>query len=699
MSPKNKWVLFLTGWAILSFALLISCGTEDDPIPDGDNKDKEPPAEVVVSRVTDLAVIRTGNANELQVTWIFPAEAVSVEISSLLEGDSEANANRNNIRRTASDEGTFLVKVPAYGTYNIIAVAIDNYGNRSEEVTIIATPRQISVNITPIGELNQGTSTINSHKDVTSRSSLKMNYRSYVELGRSSLGIDHPRYPRIKKMANGNYIMFYHNAQSTIGASCDYAIGQNLNSWSHKGKIFANYKIIDSSGNDNERRYANCDGVVLSNGDILAVASYRADKGYRDLPLDAGIEIRRSTNNGLTWSAPVEIYQGVNWEPYLLELPSGEIHCYFTDSSRTGIEGTDTGTAMIVSDDGGNTWTPAFGTNPYNVLRTKHYKDGNAYFNNQMPCVIKLNGSNELAAALEANIGGYHISFAYSGEDGEWDYLNPDEEGPADRHDSAFSGAAPYMVQFPSGETALSYNSASTFYIKMGDARARNFSQEAYSPFKGKGYWGTLERIDSHRLVGAMPNTSAGQVMLAEFVLNHRIEATSRSVQVDADNSEWSNTDQALFVGDKSQAQATLRSSSDNNSVYFLVEVLDNSLSAEDFATLFISPVTDNDMLTAEALRIRVSHDGLRGVDSYTGGWRSSNVDVTVSATYRGTISHANDEDYGYIVEIAVPRSELNIKSGEVLVNFSIFDDLGGEDAITSTSTTSTVGWIPVTGL
>ena len=49
----------------------------------------------------------------------------------------------------------------------------------------------------------------------------------------------------------------------------------------------------------------------------------------------------------------------VNWEPFLLELPTGELHCYFTDSSRTvGRHGTDTGTAMVVSTDGGKTWKP-----------------------------------------------------------------------------------------------------------------------------------------------------------------------------------------------------------------------------------------------------------------------------------------------------------------------------------------------------
>ena len=96
----------------------------------------------------------------------------------------------------------------------------------------------------------------------------------------------------------------------------------DFKTWSYKGKLFTNYSIIDSKGEKNDRRYSNCDGLVLSNGDILAVASYRANNGYRDLPKDAGIEMRRSTDNGVTWSEPVSVYQGVNWEPYLLELSS-----------------------------------------------------------------------------------------------------------------------------------------------------------------------------------------------------------------------------------------------------------------------------------------------------------------------------------------------------------------------------------------
>lgn len=136
--------------------------------------------------------------------------------------------------------------------------------------------------ITPIDKLNQGVPVINSHADVTSHSSLKMNFRTYSQLGESVLKSAKPNYVRVKKLANDGYIMFYHNNQ--IGASCSYATSTDFKTWSYKGKLFANYSIIDSKGEKNDRRYSNCDGLVLSNGDILAVASYRANNGYRDLP-------------------------------------------------------------------------------------------------------------------------------------------------------------------------------------------------------------------------------------------------------------------------------------------------------------------------------------------------------------------------------------------------------------------------------
>lgn len=556
----------------------------------------------------------------------------------------------------------------------------------------------IIAHITPINKLNQGTPVINSHADITARSSLKMNCRTYVTLS-TAVQATYPRYPRVKWMKNKDYILFYHNgsANSNIGASCVYAISSDMKQWTYKGKLFENYGIIDCKGNANERRYANCDGLVLSNGDILAVASYRADKGYRDLPKDAGIELKRSTNNGVTWSKAIEIYQGVNWEPYLLELPSGELHCYFTDSSRTGLEGrgTDTGTAMVVSTDGGMTWKPDSGSLPYYVLRMRWEKDGIVGYNHQMPSVVRLNDNRGLVAALETNyLGKYYISLCYSDKD-QWEHLAADQEGPADSHNRAFSGMAPYLGQFPSGETILSYESSKQYCLKVGDATARNFGV-VYQPFSG-GYWASLQVMDSHHLLGVMPKTSAGPIQMAQFVLNHRIEAVRRNVKVDGSNAEWADTDHAIFVGEKSQVQGVLRSSCDDKNVYFLVEVLDRSLLASDYATIYISSANKN-KLEDGARRIQVSMNGLKSSETYSSKWNNADLGVQVKTFVCDDTNEGRIDNYGYIAEVSISRTCLNISSGLVLVNFSINDGID-EDAVCDVSATSTARWIPLTGL
>ena len=499
-------------------------------------------------------------------------------------------------------------------------------------------------------------------------------------------------------MKNGDYILFYHNgsANNNIGRRCVYALSKDMKTWINKGEIFNSYDIIDSKGNKNIHCYANCDGLVLSNGDILAVASCRANSGYRDLPEDAGIELKRSTDNGVTWSEPVKIYQGVNWEPFLLELPTGELHCYFTDSSRTGLEGhgTDTGTAMVVSTDGGKTWRPDFSSSPYYVLRMRWEKNGIVGYNHQMPSVVRLNDNKGLAAAVETNNSGYHISLCYSDKD-EWEYLAGDQEGPADSNNCVFSGMGPYLGQFPSGETVLSYESSSKYTLKIGDAIARNFGS-AYQPFSG-GYWGSFCIIDSHTLVGTNIKAKEGPVQMAQFVLNHRIDAVKRQVTIDGNNKEWANTDHALFVGSKSQAQGTLRCSYDDDNIYFLLEVLDRNLLVSDYASLYISPVGNN-KLSKGACCIQVTMNGLKNCEIYDSSWKEAQLDAQVRTYVCNETNERLIDHYGYIAEIAIPRSKLTITSGQVLVNFSI-TKRNSLDAICDVASTSTARWIPLTGL
>lgn len=82
----------------------------------------------------------------------------------------------------------------------------------------------------------------------------------------------------------------------------------------------------------------------------------------------------------------------------------------------------------------------------------KWEQDGKTYFNHQMPSVIQLKGSDELAAAVETNNRGtYYISLAYSGEDGEWDHLDADQEGPADSDNLSFLGRRSIFISVSHG--------------------------------------------------------------------------------------------------------------------------------------------------------------------------------------------------------------------------------------------------------
>lgn len=209
---------------------------------------------------------------------------------------------------------------------------------------------------------------------------------------------------------------------------------------------------------------------MLANGDLVAFASYRANMSvkYEECQYDHGIVMLRSTDNGRTWSAPQEIYHGLNWEPHMIQLPSGELQCYFSES-RQWISGGHSGTAMIVSTDNGATWSPAR-PNPLPghppALVTTANKDATLY-TDQMPVVVRLNDGDRLAAAVESSVScvngntSYAISFAYSDSEGQWPRLEGDETGPADRQNHLFNGAGPFLVQFPSGETLVSYGLSS----------------------------------------------------------------------------------------------------------------------------------------------------------------------------------------------------------------------------------------------
>lgn len=577
--------------------------------------------------------------------------------------------------------------------------------------------------LTPFEKLNASADAVNSHKDDWAQSVLTLNYRSIVNVGASVLGTSSPSYSRIVKLADGSYILTAHDSYSGGNGSTVYwATSQDLVHWTPQGKLFASRSVVNARGQEATRLYTNGFGKVLSNGDVLMFASFRTTGTYsfwkwRD---EQGIEMRRSTDNGKTWSEPYEVYRGPNWEAIMLEDGDGELELYFSES-RPWISGSHSGTSMVRSTDGGRTWLPGLGKEPYRVIRHTWYDahQDKWLFTDQMPGLIILNDSKCKAGVFESAhdypVGGsvnFCISFAWSPEDGNWNYIEGEEKdgtgldvktakvGPVDRKIDVWNGSAPSLLQFPSGETVVSYGQDWYQWLRIGDSRARNFGDAGkYLPAKGS--WSSILLDGTHELITHMRNSTDGKnvgVILCKLALNHRIAASSHKVVIDGGNSDWVNDDDALFAGSKCQAQATLRCAADADNIYFLVECRDENVSKDDYVQVFIAP-SDAAKLNAQTLRVKVGLNGLRNQGVYAGNWIEKDFGANAVVRYDATLSDASDVDNGWLAEICVPRSSVKVVDGKVKVNLALFDMEGGEDAIVSTGEKNPQKWITVTGL
>ena len=591
------------------------------------------------------------------------------------------------------------------------------------EECVISTSVRKTLSLTPFMELNQSLGELNSHADVHERSSLKMMYSTLQVKGKDD-GYRYPHYARIRKMSDGSYIQMWQTPSdedayngNKNGKDVYYSLSKDFKTWSTPTELFKSKNVYYDILNRDTRHYSNGNGIVLSNGDFLAVACFRAPEIYNNESYKSyqGLAIRRSTDCGKSWSTEQIIYNGPCWEPHLMEVEEGVIHCYFAES-RPWISGSHSGTSLVISNDGGSSWSPAVGSEPYRVMRKKWYseKDNTYFYTDQMAVGIKLNGTSQLAFAVEcvdsrntSNQETMSSSVVYSPENGQWNYLQGDEVASCSRLDKVGDGGAPYLVQFHSGETIFSYSASSDLkmYYKVGDEKASDFTSKSRLLLPYKGSWGGLEIESSHTVLACRYSSDNDVPALsrARFALNHNMTASAGMHVADADNSDWKDTDDALYLGSISNTEGTFRCAQDSKNIYFLVEVSEEYMRSDDYVTVTMSQDDFSGNVKSGARRIKAGPLGLVSAQKYSGGaWMDSEMGATVACAYDGTLD-SSGQDNGYLVEIAVSKTSFDADEGRILVNFTMSsnDASGsrvGEDAI-STSDKLTSGWIEVNGL
>ena len=467
-----------------------------------------------------------------------------------------------------------------------------------------------------IKDLNKATQGFDSHAGQTHKSRVEADRRSFtiIEGVGSDVFSKRVYYPRIKVLADGSYIMFHQDGR--VSGNCFYTKSTDGLNWSPRKPIFMSYKTIRDDGVEDFIYWCNCDAQVMPDGEILAFCSYRYRSGYNIDSKYSGIVMKRSKDNGETWSEGKEIYLGRNWESAPLLLKSGELQLYFSHTApkfyyepkvKTDAKiHTSSGSAIIRSFDGGETWTPDVKEPPYAAHRvTQSYveslENGTKCFTNQMPVAVELhNGDIALATESDMARGRFMLTMSYS-HDNWARALDIDEDGPEDKSTAFDFGAGPYIVQFDSGETLLSYNTADQFHLRLGDEFGKNMTAERdIIAFDGNpGYWGCLCLDDSHRVLAAMPKvwedrntrpwTSDNDMMLCRYYLNHTVYAPALNSTEPYEDEAWKDNTDVLFLGAQSDSQLSLGFAHDSEKIYVRCDRLDRTAGKCGSEKIFLS--------------------------------------------------------------------------------------------------------------
>ncbi len=253
--------------------------------------------------------------------------------------------------------------------------------------------------------------------------------------------------------------------------------------------------------------------IELRNGWLVMGWNNRPYK--QDDTLHYQIVVRISKDKGITWGRNILMYIGGNnmgtacWEPAFLQLPSGELQIYFSNESPYPST-YDQEIAMMNSFDNGETWghytrvsyrqssrdgmaVPLLLKNGKDILVSIEDNRGNQPF---IPSIVK--------TTVQSNWSGGPVT-------GDSENRRPALTGPSQLMPNEW-GTAPYLVQFPSGETVLSCQSTvggraqdrMRMQVYLGDNEGKNFLAQPV-PFDvstdGSGLWNSLGVIDDSTIV------------------------------------------------------------------------------------------------------------------------------------------------------------------------------------------------------
>lgn len=306
-------------------------------------------------------------------------------------------------------------------------------------------------------------------------------------------------YPRLLRVSADTILLTYHGGDGTA-PDTDHWHDIYLQRSTDNGKTWAaptkllNRDSVLSTDSHGWRRFADPTLTRLSNGWILLQLIGNARPETNE---NCQVMVFISKDGGDTWGDPITVGRGRTWEPQIVQLPGGELELLVSSEAYWWERQRDHLLQEILyarSTDNGQTWTAlkraAFNPN---------CRDG-------MPVPISLQGNKGVLFSIESIYSDDNPTLVYRELNNDWDSASWTGTNTPHRwvNENIRGACAPYLLQLPTGETALiGYKDQSgqvwqtcRTAVSIGDNTGREFKYRT-QPFAtlpaGEGaYYGSL---------------------------------------------------------------------------------------------------------------------------------------------------------------------------------------------------------------
>lgn len=481
----------------------------------------------------------------------------------------------------------------------------------------------------------------------------------------------------------------------------------------NKGRTWSSPTLIAPNANNTP----NCvpDLIQLSDGSIIVGYNPRPSKPYTE-DRRFGIRVRRSTDNGKTWSDEIFVYdadytfENGCWEPSFLELPSGELQLYFADESPY-MTTSEQQISLCRSFDGGLTWTE-----PQRVSYRSGYRDG-------MPVPVLLSDKKNIVVAIEDNgwsgVGDFVPTTVRTSLSNNWKnnfFVNGSstQRNRSINHNycPVAKGGAPYLRVLPGGETVLSHQSTygdgdnMKMYVYVGNKQAKDFKAMSRPFYQGttKGcWWNSLAVIDTGIVVAV--GGLDGKIAMVKGYPMKQFFAPYASQLTDGrltkDDTYYEASAKQVPMGNETGTFSYADFCYDHDMLYMTCLVYRREARSEepfpDGVTFYVeSKGASTDIPLASAFRFSMLPDGTLSIGKGNGtGWTQTTL-PTVSAA--SVVSATN-----YRLELAIPWSAIGLSFAPVGQNLSVnLEILTGDgtqqliESIPDASPTKPATWMPL---